>query len=1228
MAGHTVLLLLALLGSAAPSGASSAANTCGSPDEQLCDFTCDCGDCSDENQCGYLGVSLALGTPFTCDFEEGDCGWRDVSTSSYRWVQSRASLATWGTGPPSDHSVGTELGWFMAAADPPGKAPATAWLQSPVLREAAATCEIRAWYHLSGCGLNGTQRPVLRLTLTTAAAAVELWQSPERGAEGWHELVAFPGRTEGPFQLSFSATPAPARGTQLALDDIVFRNCALQRAFPLLGHGALGEPPTGTEAAQGGLRVGLAGLLGPGRAACEAEEGACQRGACLALERFCDGTDDCGDGSDEAAPRCQAFSPCTLEGSLCLWEAEAGPAAWQRVSSASLAPAAGLPTRDHSTGTGAGYFLYVGGTGDTARLSSPSFQATNSCSLVLYCHLRGSAASLSIYSVTASATELLRERTGDLGACWVRERVEFNATEPFKVLIEGVAGDGGSVAIDDLILSAECKEEEGKPAVTLPARGAAGPCAAGEFSCGSGQCIAAELACDFVRNCPLGADEARCGATAFEEGAGGWHDVSVGRLRWALQPGAGPTGGTPDGAGTFLAVQSGTGQLVAAATARTPPLGPSGPACAMELSYRLPSDHQGFLAVRVVEGATGATQLAWQAQGEGSTAWQRARVPLGERARPFQVELLGQVSLQEPLSAAVDNVTFVSCDAGAAPPQAAELSCNFETGTCGWFQDRRSDFQWVWGTGQGQGADHTTGSGYFLATDPAVPGVRGRRARLVTAPQQPPADAQCLSFWYRMAGPQIGTLSLKVEREEDEETVLWSRRGAQGSVWHRGSATLRLAGGRPYRLVFEALRDGFAGSVALDDTALRAGPCGAQRSCSFEAGACGLVATGQPAWLLRRGDGGALGPWADHTTHTAAGHYMLVSTSQGSLPRGRVAVLSSEPYEPSARAQCLTFWYQLGGEAPGSLSVLVEESGTRRRQLFAVSAMQGSSWHHGQVTVQAEQEWRAHFEAAGGGGDDHAYVALDDLHVADGACPEAGSCDFEVDMCGWSSLSDDNPHGFAWGWKSGVPLAKYPGPEQDHTLGTKDGRYVYFDTSVLGPGGTAAQLESPPLPAAAASCLRFWYHLDVPEHLPGAELRVRLHGAEGQRTAWSAPRHQGRGWLSAAVPVQSTGEVQVVFEVATSTWPTRGTVALDDIAYSTGRGCDPSPDAQGKETSSSGLVAEVVIGLLLALTVLAMVVAGGHYLLKRRGQRSRMPADSSAPQGFDNITFQDVRNWP
>ncbi|NWZ91054.1 AEGP protein, partial [Nesospiza acunhae] len=1213
-----------------PSG-SVVVNSCSSVAEQLCNFVCDCSDCSDENQCGYLRGSAVLGTPFTCDFEDSDCGWQDVGTSTYRWVRGRASLAMWGMGPHSDHTMGTDLGWFLVTMSPPAKTTATAWLKSPDMREAAATCEIRTWYHLSGRWLNQTERPVLHLAVAHRDEVVELWQSPERSREGWHQLVAYPGRITEQFQLIFSLTQPPTCGAEVALDDIMFRNCGL---------------PVGQQA-------------------CRAQESRCHRGSCLAQRRFCDGTDDCGDNSDEGTAQCKNFTRCSFDYDLCGWETAAGPPVWGRNTSLNLGTSYSIPTRDHSNNSRPGFFLHVSSdptaqAGGTAQLSSPTFQATNSCSLVLYCHLHGSAtSSLSISYVTNSTKHLMRERTGDLGSCWVRERVDFNVTDPFKVLIEGVAGSGGTVAIDDLILSQGCVKEQGElvgsvphpapPLVTLPSQAHAGPCTADEVACDRGDCIAAELACDFADTCADGSDEDRCGTTTFESGAGGWHDVSVGRLRWGLQK------VTESDifltvflcSGTFLALQTGEGQMVGPAKARSPLLGPSGPACTMEMSYHIHSDPQGFLAINVADHTTGTTQLVWQTQHRGSATGGHVHVPLGERSRPFQVELLALVDLQGSASVGVDNVTFEQCYLDVVSPTAADLSCNFERGMCGWYQDLSSDFKWVHSTGEGQGSDHTTGSGYFLSVDSSVPWSHGQQALLLSSHQEPATAPRCLSFWYRLAGPQIGTLNLKLWPEGGEEAVLWTRRGSQGSIWHRAWATLPSTGQQRYRVVFEVLHDGFLGDVGLDDITQTAGPCGAKLSCSFEVEGCGLAASGKGTWQRQsNGTGTTAGPVADHTTGTAAGHYMVVNTGRVSLPAGHTAALTSQPYQPSVSAQCLAFWYQLSAGTPGSLRVFVEQSRVRRKVL-SVSTMEGSNWHRNHVTVQPSGDWQVVFEAVGAGGE-HGYIALDDLLVLEGACPKPASCDFEQDTCGWSSPSDPRLHSFAWGWKSGITLAKYPGPEQDHTLGTRNGHYMHFDTSVLGARGTSALLESPPLHAATNSCLRFWYHMDIPEHLSSGELRVTLRGAAGQRTVWSVPGHRSRGWQGAVVPVRSPGEFQVSgatlgcrvspgvhqpprphlppqisFEITTRRWPMEGTVALDDIMYSARVGCHCNPESPVEEKPSGSFVAEVVLSALLALVIVALVAAGGWYWLKQQRLESRTPTENNSSQGFDNITFRD-----
>lgn len=42
---------------------------------------------------------------------------------------------------------------------------------------------------------------MLRLAVAHKDEVVELWQSPERSSEGWHQLVAYPGRITEQFQV-------------------------------------------------------------------------------------------------------------------------------------------------------------------------------------------------------------------------------------------------------------------------------------------------------------------------------------------------------------------------------------------------------------------------------------------------------------------------------------------------------------------------------------------------------------------------------------------------------------------------------------------------------------------------------------------------------------------------------------------------------------------------------------------------------------------------------------------------------------------------------------------------------------------------------------------------------------------------------------------------------------------------------------------------------------------
>ncbi|KAJ7308087.1 hypothetical protein JRQ81_008593 [Phrynocephalus forsythii] len=1187
-------------------------NRCKSIHTSQCDFVCDCWDCSDENQCGYQKESVPLGTPFTCDFEGTACGWADVSTTAFQWAPVQASLSTWGSGPPFDHTLGTDQGRYMATTHQKVKPSAMAQLRSPLMREAAATCEIRAFYHLSGSGLNVTDPDALTLELSYGNTTITLWQSPPSSSRPWRELVAYTGRIPGTFQVTFSATRAHPQRVQFALDDVEFRNC--------------GRPCS---------------------QACRTEEHRCQRGGCVASDRLCDGTEDCWDGEDEgpvpSLPAsaslslsfflCKAsFSACPFESGWCGWEVAPHQSLnWTMHSSleGSLSPDG--PTRDHTTNSRTGIFAAVsspqpGLLGGKAWLVSRGLRASKDapCHLVLYLHLHGSGAHrLNIYSQTEGSTELVRSRSGDLGNYWFREKVDFHGAETFRIILEGVVAvrHEGSVAVDDLILSPGCLVQSSNVSlVPDPDPEPTNPCSQEEFACQDGkQCLASELVCNFKAECADGSDEADCGATSFATGPGGWTDLSVGRLQWTVQNASSRL----SSAGISLHLQEGPGQMMSLARAATPVLGPSGLACALEMGFT--AGPQGLLALAVADESLGTSRWVWYALGNGTSGWEHVRIHLGARARPFQLELLGLEDLDGPGGfplLGVRHVAFVDCDAGTALPKLSGLSCNFETDWCTWFPERDDIFEWERGQGPGWESDHTTGAGFFLFVDPSAPGADGLSARLVSSPQVASGGGDvCLSFWYRLDGPQIGTLNLLMKSAGEPERVLWTRTGSQGAIWHRAFATLSRPVGRDFQVVFEALRNGFLGSVGLDDISVVPGTCGTPAECSFETDECGLLAGGTQDWVRQNATGG-WGPRIDHTSGTPQGHYLLLNTSGNAPPTGPKATLRSGAFPPWPRTRCVTFWYYLMSSRPGSLHTYVHEGG-QQKELATVNLVPGESWHYGAFSVQVQREWQAVLVAAAGDGGPASYLALDDLHVQEGACSEPGSCDFERSLCGWRKPPGD---WYSWDQKEGATPSQSPSPKKDHTLGDEAGHYVYVDIAVLGLGRNTARLASEPLPSTAGSCLRFHYHMDFLGQSSRAELRVKLSSLQGERTVWSAAGHQGRGWKSQTLLVSSLTEFQIVLEATSGAWPSSETIAVDDISYTAELGCTDTEKNQEAGTSSSnkgseaGLVAGVVCSVLL---VVAAALIVGFCLKKRSVVGERMPAEHPSVEGFDNVTFRD-----
>ncbi|XP_010607142.1 apical endosomal glycoprotein isoform X2 [Fukomys damarensis] len=1116
-----VLLMVQSLGRAWVS------NPCASPVEAQCDFLCDCRDCSDETQCGYNVASPSLGTPFTCDFEQDPCGWQDISTSGYNWVRDRAGAQPEGPVAHTDHTRGTDLGWYMAVGTHHGTQASIAALRSPVIREAGPACELHLWCHVTSGDV-----AELQLELTHRAETLTLWQSSGPWRPGWQELVVTTGRIQGDFRVTFSATRNATHRGAVALDDVEFWNC---------------------------------GLPAP-QATCPLGHHHCQNAACIESHQLCDGEDNCGDGSDEDLLSCSQHMITDFETGLGLWTYSEG-SAWNHSTGGPKGSA--WPHRDHSRNSPQGSFLVsMAMPGNPAMLLSPQLQASGShnCSLIFYHYLHGSEdGRLELLLQTQSpgtsqAPVLLRQRHGELGTSWVRDRVDIRSTHPFWILLTGDTGPGGVVGLDDLILSDHCTVTPGVvpphvpwPKAPRPQQSSLqGPCQPGQLACRD-LCVPPEQLCDFQPQCAQGEDEHECGTTDFESAAArGWEDVSIGQLQWvrlAAQESGGPSKAA---AGHFLSVQRAWGQLRAEARALTPVLGPSGPHCELHMAYHFHSQPQGFLALAVVE--SGSRELVWQAPGSSSRDWTVDKVLLGAHHRPFRLELVALVDLDGPgqQGAGVDNMTMRDCSPTVTTEKDREVTCNFEWDACGWHLGHLTDVHWHRVESHSSGHDHTTGQGFFMLLDPAEPRSHGRQAHLLTEPQVPVAREQCLSFWFHLHGPQIGTLRLAMWRDGEEEVPLWSGSGTHGNRWHQAWATLhhQLEPSTKY----QGLRDGYHGIMALDDVTMQPGACPAPQRCSFEDSTCSFSSGGQGLWRRQASALGhaASGPWTDHTTETAQGHYMVVDTSPDALPRGHVASLTSEEHWPLPQPACLTFWYHLSQHNPGTLQVRVEEGD--HHQTLSISEHGGLVWRLGSMAVQAKQAWRVVFEAVAAGVE-HSYMAVDDVLLQDGPCPQPGSCDFEAGLCGWSHLAWPGLGGYSWDWSSGATPSPYLRPTVDHTLGTEAGHFAFFETGVLGDGSRAAWLRSEPLPATEASCLRFWYHMGFPEHFYKGELQVLLVSVRGQLVVWAEGGRLRHQWLKAQVEVASAEEFQVVFEATLGGQPVQGPIALDDIEYLAGQHC-------------------------------------------------------------------------
>ena len=138
-----------------------------------------------------------------------------------------------------------------------------------------------------------------------------------------------------------------------------------------------------------------------------------------------------------------------------------------------------------------------------------------------------------------------------------------------------------------------------------------------------------------------------------------------------------------------------------------------------------------------------------------------------------------------------------------------------------------------------------------------------------------------------MYGSDIGTLNVLLQTmptalNNVSSTLIWTKSGTQGNIWHRGSQTLNnlnLTNIYGWRVAFEGIvGKGFLGDIALDDIFLSPSTCPASRICDFELGLCDFHPTPNVSWIQQQATNfSSYFISQDHTSSTSLGYFAMAN---------------------------------------------------------------------------------------------------------------------------------------------------------------------------------------------------------------------------------------------------------------------------------------------------------------------------------------------------------------
>ncbi|XP_076347182.1 MAM and LDL-receptor class A domain-containing protein 1-like [Tachypleus tridentatus] len=494
-------------------------------------------------------------------------------------------------------------------------------------------------------------------------------------------------------------------------------------------------------------------------------------------------------------------------------------------------------------------------------------------------------------------------------------------------------------------------------------------------------------------------------------------------------------------------------------------------------------------------------------------------------------------------------------------PTPSHFDCSFEIDMCLWHNDNPSS-KYLWEIAQGHtyrnltrpGFDHTTGavSGHYLtlnnaATNGYVYAILISKNTLLLSQKD-----YCFEFWYYMYGSgSYSSLIFFLTNADDSKKTweLWTRKGNQGPSWLYEQLHLTIK--TDSYLAFKSL--GSQTSVSLDDFSLQEGFCPPREFCDVEQDVCNFNFDPEADFLWSVGKAADLknGPDFDHTLRTKYGRVFFINSSEN-IQEGQKARIDTKLLNLDKK--CLRFWYFLSGSDVGSLNVLIKY-GDNSVILWSETEPESKEWHISEVNIDSVPLIPFHFvfEAVAGKKLDLGTLAIDDISIKTN-CPCTGCCNFEEDLCTWSSNKNASVQ---WIRASGEFFRW--GPDSDHTFKNAFGVYLVAQVNMLY-DPRSARLDSPCFGKVENRCINFWYYMNGTK-LPKLAIQSSSCIRDDVKTLLVLSLERGIGkWINAQVQVNhtesenETESYRVYFEAQFDF--SNQLIALDDITVSESS-CNP-----------------------------------------------------------------------